>query len=159
MPQSGMSLVDRPSAREVVFSRLLNAPPELVWKTWSDVEHLQKWFGPAGFTITTEEFEFVEGGAWRFMMHGPDGTDYPNRIVFREIVPPARLRYENNWDLLGAPLGFSALITFVAVGRQTRLTIHLTFADEAAFRIALETYGVMDGGTQTLDRLARYLAA
>jgi uncharacterized protein YndB with AHSA1/START domain len=151
------SVLEQPSDREVIFARLLDAPQELVWRAWTDPEHVHQWVGPAGFTITTHEFEFVPGGVWRFIMHGPDGTDYPNRIVFREIVPPTRLVYENSWDLPGAPLDFSVVCTFVADANRTNLSIHMTFRDAEAFKTAVERYGVLHGGTQTLDRIAQYL--
>ncbi len=149
--------VARPSAREVVFSRLIAAPPDLVWEIWSDLRHLHEWFGPAGFTTTTEEFAFAPGGVWRFTMHGPDGTDYPTRIVFRTIEPKTRIVYTNDWDLAGAPLDFTVVVDFVAEGAGTRLTLHMTFADEAAMRTAVERYGVLRGGVETFERIARYV--
>jgi len=150
------SSAERLSDREVVFTRLVDAPPERVWKIWAELEHLQRWWGPAGFSTTTYEFDFAPGGLWRFIMHGPDGTDYPNRIVFREIDPPSRIVYENGWDLPGVPLDFTVVVTFVPDGTRTRFALHMTFRDEAALRAAVEVYGVMHGGTQTLDRLANY---
>jgi uncharacterized protein YndB with AHSA1/START domain len=146
------------SDREVIFNRLLDAPPELVWKVWNEVEHLHRWWGPTGFTTTTHEFDFVPGGVWRFVMHGPDGTDYPNRVVFREIVAPNRIVYENSWDLPGAPLEFVAVATFAAEEKRTRVSLHMTFYDAKAFRTAVERYGVLEGGTQTLERLAQYVS-
>jgi uncharacterized protein YndB with AHSA1/START domain len=101
----------------------------------------------------------VAGGNWRFTMHGPDGTDYPNLIVFREIEPPSRLVYDNGWGLPGAPLDFRVVVTFEVAGSKTRLSIHMTFPSDEALRIAVERYGVIPGGTQTLERIARYLAA
>jgi uncharacterized protein YndB with AHSA1/START domain len=148
---------EHPSSREVIFSRLLDAPRELVWKVWSDQEHLHQWFGPAGFSTTTHEFSFVPGGVWRFIMHGPNGTDYPNRIVFREIAPPSRLVYENGWDLPGAPLDFTVVVSLESVDAKTRLSIHMTFRDAESFRTAVERYGVLDGGTTTLDRIEEYV--
>jgi uncharacterized protein YndB with AHSA1/START domain len=145
------------SDREVVFSRLLDVPPELAWKAWTDPRHLHRWWGPAGFSTTTHEFAFVPGGVWRFIMHGPDGTDYANRIVFREIEPPSRLVYENGWDLPGAPLDFKVVVTLAAAGQKTLLSLHMTFRDAASFKRAVERYGVLQGGTQTLDRLADHL--
>jgi len=100
----------------------------------------------------------VPDGVWRFIMHGPDGTDYPNRVVFREIVPPSRLVYQNGWDLPGAPLDFVVVVTLLPEAQRTRFTIHMTFRDAAAMKTAVESYGVLQGGTQTLDRLAQYLA-
>ena len=70
------------AARSIVTTRLVDAPRDLVFEAWSDVEHLKHWWGPNGFTTTTSEFDFRPGGVWRFVMHGPDGTDYPNLIVF-----------------------------------------------------------------------------
>lgn len=157
MLRSELSVRSQPSDREVLFSRLLDAPRELVWKVWSDPEHLHVWFGPEGFTITTHAFSFVVDGVWRFIMHGPDGTDYPTLIVFREIDPPLRLVYDNGWDLPGAPLDFTMVVLFATEGAKTRLSMRLTFESPEAFTTAVERYGVLEGGTQTLDRLARYL--
>jgi uncharacterized protein YndB with AHSA1/START domain len=154
---AGISVVERPSEREVVFSRAFAASRELLWKAWSDPRHLHRWFGPTGFTTTTHEFAFVPGGVWRFVMHAPDGTDVPNRIVFRELDPPARLVYENGWDLPGFPLDFTVVVTFVAEGDGTRLSIHMTFRDVEAMRTAVERYGVLEGGTQTLERIEAYV--
>jgi uncharacterized protein YndB with AHSA1/START domain len=158
----GASLLDASSAerlsdREVVFTRLVDAPRERVWMIWAELRHLHRWWGPAGFTTTTHEFTFAPDGVWRFVMHGPDGTDYPNRIVFREIDPPARIVYENGWDLPGVPLDFTVVVTFAPEEEKTRFSLHMTFRDAEALRAAVERYGVMQGGTQTLDRLATYV--
>lgn len=157
MPPS--TVTARPSDHEVVFTRLLDAPVEKAWRVWTDPVHLHQWFGPDGFTITTHEFAFAPGGVWRFTMHGPDGVDNPNVVVFREIVPPTRLVYENGWDLPGAALDFTAVVPLVPQGKKTSLSIHLTFADAQALKTAVEIYGVIDGGTQTLGRIAGYLGS
>lgn len=153
------SAIDQPSEREVVFSRVFDAPRELLWRAWSESRHLHRWFGPSGFTTTTHEFAFELGGVWRFVMHGPDGTDYPNTIVFRELDPPARLVYENSWELPDAPLRFTVAVTFTTERARTRMSIHFTFADAEALRTATERYGVREGGVQTLDRFDEYLRA
>jgi uncharacterized protein YndB with AHSA1/START domain len=150
--------MEQPSDREVIFSRLLDAPRELVWKVWTQLEHVHRWWGPSGFTTTTHQFNFAPGGEWRFIMHGPDGTDYPNRVVFHEIVPLSRLVYQNGWDLPGAPLDFTVVVTFDTDGEKTRLSIHMTFSNAESLRTAVERYGVLEGGTQTLDRLADHLS-
>ncbi|HET8649934.1 MAG TPA: SRPBCC domain-containing protein [Gemmatimonadales bacterium] len=154
-PEPSGSRVERPSPCEMVFSRLLDAPRELVWRMWSELEHIHEWYGPEGFTTTTFEFNFVPGGVWRHIMHGPDGTDYPTRITFREIEPPSRLVYDNGWDLPDTPLEFRVVVTLEAVGSRTALSLHMTFPSTDAVRVAVERYGVLEGGTQTLDRLAR----
>ena len=158
MTQTPIRSTEFPSSREVVFKRLLDAPRELVWKVWTDPRHLHEWWGPTGFTTTTLEFSFVPGGLWSSVMHGPDGTDYPTIIIFREITPPSRLVYENAWDLPDAPIDFVATITFEAEGAKTRFAQRMTFRDEASFKIAVERYGVLEGGRECFERLAEYLA-
>ncbi len=78
--------------REIVITRLIAAPPELVFEAWTDPEHLAAWWGPDGFTTTTTALDMRPGGVWRFVMHGPDGRDYENRITFEEIVRPGAHR-------------------------------------------------------------------
>ena len=78
--------------REIVSARVFDAPRELVWKAWVDPKHVAQWWGPKGFTNTIHEMDVRPGGVWRFAMHGPDGTDYKNEIVFIEVVRPERDR-------------------------------------------------------------------
>ena len=66
---------------------LIDGPPDLVFEAFTDPGHLDRWYGPNGFTVTTHAFEFRPGGTWDFTMHGPDGTDYPNWIEWLEIIP------------------------------------------------------------------------
>jgi len=156
---SARSTIEQPSDREVVFSRVFDAPRELLWTAWSEPRHLHRWFGPTGYTTTTHEFVFAPGGTWRFVMHGPDGTDTPNTIVFRELDPPSRLVYENSWERPGLRLDFTVAVSFVTEDGGTRLSIHFTFTDAEALRIATEQYGVREGGVQTLDRFEEYVRA
>src|SRR4051794_29231769 len=81
------------SDREIVFSRVFDAPRELVWKAWTEPHHVTKWWGPNGFTTTIHEMDVRTGGTWHHTMHGPDGTDYPNKSIFVEVVKPERIVY------------------------------------------------------------------
>src|SRR5258706_2724536 len=74
---------------------VFDAPRELVWKVWTEPEHIGMWWGPDGFTTTTHKMEVKAGGVWRFVMHGPDGRDYQNKITFIEVVKPERLVYKH----------------------------------------------------------------
>jgi uncharacterized protein YndB with AHSA1/START domain len=74
--------------REIVVVRTIHGPRSLVFEVYTRAEHLEAWWGPDGFTTSTRSFEFRPGGVWDFDMHGPDGTDYPNWVVWQEIVPP-----------------------------------------------------------------------
>ena len=74
--------------REIVITRLLSAPKTLVWDAWTQPEHLVHWYGPDGFSLTSKEMEVKSGGTWEFILHGPDGRDYPNKILFLEVEKP-----------------------------------------------------------------------
>lgn len=148
--------VTRPTPRAVVFSRLIAAPVDLVWELWSDPRHLREWYGPTGFTITTRHFAFEPDGVWEFIMHGPDGIDNPSRIVFRDIEPKSRFTYDNSWAYPDAPLEFTGEVMLTPEGDGTRLVLELVFANEEAMRTAVERYGVLNGGVETFDRLARW---
>src|SRR6185503_15809689 len=100
--------------REFLHSRRIDAPRERVFRAFSDPAHLTRWWGPKGFTSTFHEFDLRPGGSWRFLLHGPDGKDYPNESVFVEVVAPERIVFEH---LSGHH--FVMTITFEAQGAQT----------------------------------------
>jgi uncharacterized protein YndB with AHSA1/START domain len=144
--------------REIVITRIFDAPRELVWEAWTNPKHVVNWWGPNGFTTTIEKMDVRVGGVWKHVMHGPDGTDYPNKSVFTEIVKPERIKYSHGGGTKGKPgVQFDATWTFEAVGKQTRLTIHQIFASAADRDMVVKTYGAIEGGKQTLARLADYL--
>ena len=134
--------------REFVHSRLIDAPRERVFRAFAKPEHLAKWWGPNGFTSTFETFDLRPGGTWRFVLHGPDGTDYPNENVFREIVAPERVVIEH----VSEDHHFFLTITFTAQGDRTRVDWHQVFDDAAhKERIAAVVSGANE---QNLSRLA-----
>lgn len=77
--------------RTLSTTRVFNAELELVWKVWSDINHLNNWWGPRGFTQTTSKYDFVENGVWSFVMHGPDGVDYQNDMIYSVIIPMKKI--------------------------------------------------------------------
>jgi uncharacterized protein YndB with AHSA1/START domain len=142
--------------REIVIERIVDAPPELVWRAWTEPDQIAKWWGPDGFTTTIHEMHVRVGGVWRFMMHGPDGTDYPNRVVYREIVEPERLVYDHSDD--EGNDRFRSTVTFAALGKRTKVTLRAVF-ETAQARAAKVKFGAVEGGRQTLARLGQHLAA
>jgi uncharacterized protein YndB with AHSA1/START domain len=82
-------------ARSIVITRVIDAPRDIVFEAWTDPKHLAEWWGPTGFTTTTSKFEMRPGGIWRFVMHGPDGRDYQNRVTYHEILRPERIVYSH----------------------------------------------------------------
>lgn len=143
--------------REIIMSRLLNAPRELVWKVWTQPEHLINWWGPNGFTTTSKNMSLTAGGEWRFVMHGPDGRDYQNRIVFTEVKKPELLRYKHAGDEETEPISFEVKISFAAEGRKTRLKMVMTFANAAELSRVEKEYGAIEGGIQHVASLEEYL--
>jgi uncharacterized protein YndB with AHSA1/START domain len=145
------------AGNEIVISRLLNAPPELVFEAWIDPDHLAHWYGPNGFTITHKNIDLREGGSWTFIMHGPDGRNYPNKVYFLEIVKPERLVYKHAGEDDTEDVNFQTTVTFEKVGEQTRLTMQSKFATAADLERVNREYGALEGGKQTVNRLAEYL--
>jgi len=140
--------------REIVTTRVFDAPRELVFKAWTDPKHVAQWWGPKGFTTTIHEMDVRPGGVWRFIMHGPDGTDYNNSIVFDEIVKPERLVYTHGSD--DEPEQFRVTVTFAEHGGKTKLTMRALFPS-AAECDKVKKFGAVEGGNQTLERLEQYL--
>src|SRR5437763_3235884 len=97
--------------REIVISRVIGAPRELVFEAFTRVRHLSRWWGPEGFTTKTRSFEFRVGGEWDFVMHGPDGTEYQEWITWREIVPPERIELLHG-ESRDDPNAFESVLTF-----------------------------------------------
>ncbi len=146
-------------ARQISISRVLNAPRELVFKAWTDPHHVVSWWGPRGFTTTVYEMEVKPGGRWRHVMHGPDGVDYPNLIVYSEIAAPERLVYMHGSGADDDP-GFEVTVTFAeAPGNRTSLTMCMVFPTAEARNFVVEKHNAIEGGNQTLDRLAEKMFA
>ena len=144
------------AGRELVLERVYDAPRELVYKVWTDPRHVVHWWGPNGFTTTNHSMEVKVGGMWRYTMHGPDGTDYPNRMTFLVVEPNKRLVYDHGDD--ENPRMFQASASFDDLGGKTRLTLRLVFDTAEQRNETVEKAGAIEGGKQTLARLAEYIS-
>jgi uncharacterized protein YndB with AHSA1/START domain len=146
--------------RSIIGMRVFAAPRDLVFSAFTDPKHLAQWWGPNGFTTTTHSFDFRPGGIWRFVMHGPDGRDYQNRITFDEIVRPERLVYHHDGGEDVEPVQFAQTLTFEDLGDdQTCLTWHGTFPSAEARARVIKDYGADKGLAQTMARLDEYVSA
>lgn len=144
--------------REMVITRTFDAPRELVWEAVTNPEHVVHWWGPDGFTNTLEKMDFRVGGVWKHVMHGPDGTNYPNKSTFTAIVKHERIEYSHGGGRKGDPaVQFEATWTFETVGKQTKVTLRALFPTVEAYQTTVKFYGAIEGGKQTLARLADYL--
>jgi len=143
--------------REIVITRMINAPQALVFEVWTDPAHLDEWWGPKGFANTTHSVDIRTGGEWIYTMHGPDGTDYPNRMRFKEVTAPHRLAYIHDEGRDNDENAFEATVTFEAVGDKTKLTLHTIFPTAAQRKLVVEKFGAIEGGNQTISRFEAQL--
>jgi uncharacterized protein YndB with AHSA1/START domain len=139
------------SAREIVTTRVFDAPRERVFRAWTDPEHLASWWGPTGFTSTFQDFDLRPGGVWRFVMRGPDGVEYKNKSVFVEIVRPERLVFKH----VSGPM-FLVTATFAEQAGKTKVTFQMLF-ETAAAREKVKGFAV-EANEQNFDRLEAELA-
>ena len=142
--------------REIVITRVIDAPRELVFEAFTEIRHLSRWWGPEGFTTTTRAFELRVGGEWIFVMHGPDGTDYQEWISWIEIAPPERIALLHG-EFRGDPNAFESVITFAPDGAATRLEMRTVFPTKQMRDEVVEKYRAVEGGQQTLSKLAAYV--
>jgi uncharacterized protein YndB with AHSA1/START domain len=139
--------------REIASTRVFDAPRDLVFDAWTDQQQVAQWWGPNGFTTTTQSMDVRPGGAWIFVMHGPDGTDYKNHVVYREVVRPERLVY----DHISGPL-FRATVIFDAEGEKTRISMQMVFETAELRNRVAEEYEAVEGLEQTLNHLGEHAA-
>lgn len=151
MAMSALPDAQTSAARAFLHQRVLDATPTRVFAAFADPALLARWWGPAGFRSSFQTFEFRPGGAWRFVMHGPDGQDYPNESRFHTLQPDQRIVIEH----LALVHHFWLDITLSAQGAQTLLQWRQVF-DSAEERDALADF-VGPANEQNLDRLAELL--
>jgi uncharacterized protein YndB with AHSA1/START domain len=153
MDMTSNEAVDTTVDREITATRVFRAPRALVWRMWTEREHIARWYGPRGFTLTTRVMDVRPGGRWAFVMHGPDGRDYENEIVYVELVEPERIVY----DHVSKP-SFRTTATLVAQGDETRMTMRMVFATAELRDWTIENHKADVGLGETLGRLGDELA-
>lgn len=136
----------------LLLRRTLDAPVDLVWEAWTNPEHIANWWGPNGFTNTISKMDMRTGGEWNLVMHGPDGTDYDNKCIFREVIQNKKIVYEHiNWPK------FVATVEFEAQGEQTQLTWRMEFESEEEFIQVVKKHGAEEGQKENVIKLNAYL--
>jgi len=140
------------SDRELRLTRVLDAPVALVWEVWTQPEHLAKWWGPDGFTNTITTMNVEPDGDWELIMHGPDGTDYPNKSIFREVILHKKIVYEH----ISGPK-FISTIEFEEIGGQTNISWHMLFETAEEFIRTVKTYKADEGLKQNIKKLNAYV--
>jgi uncharacterized protein YndB with AHSA1/START domain len=138
--------------RELRISKLLNAPRELVFEVWTNPQHIVHWWGPDGFTNTISKMEVKDGGEWNFIMHGPDGRNYDNKIIFVEIIKPELIRYKH----VSFPY-FNVTVSFEQQENKTLLSMHMLFETKEELQKTIEVFKADEGLKQTISRLSAYV--
>jgi uncharacterized protein YndB with AHSA1/START domain len=144
--------IQNTSDRELRISREFKAPIELMWKVWTDPEHLKNWWGPNGFTNTITKMDVKQGGEWDLVMHGPDGTDYKNKSMFVEVIKHKKIVY----DHLTSPK-FRATVEFESKGKITLLNWHMLFESKEQLIQVVKTFKADEGLRQNIEKLTLYL--
>jgi len=138
--------------RELVITRKLNAPIDLVWEVWTKPEHITNWWGPNGFTNTIHVMDVRPEGEWDLVMHGPDGTDYKNKSVFKEVIKNKKIVYEH----VSAPK-FIATVEFEAQGEETLIQWRMLFQTAEEFIHTVKTFKADEGLKQNIEKLNAFL--
>src|ERR1700704_5823970 len=138
--EDGTSTTDR----EIVTTRVVDAPREHVFEAWTDPKHVAQWWGPNGFTNTIQEMDVRPGGVWRLIMHGPDGVDHPNRIVYIEVVKPERLVYNHGGPEEDEHGQFHVTVTFDEEDGKTRVTMRSIFPTAEERDQVIKEHGALE---------------
>jgi uncharacterized protein YndB with AHSA1/START domain len=151
---AGTSAAAATADRELIVSRLIDAPRKLVFMAWTNPEHVARWWGPQGFTTTYCKMDVRPGGAFRVCMRSPDGADLWKRGIYRDIVEPERIVFTFAWEDAAGNPGHELLttVTFVEHGSGTKLTLH-----QAVFQTVEARESHRAGWTSCLERFAEYI--
>lgn len=137
--------------RGIQITRVVKASVELVWEVWTNPERIANWWGPNGFTSTIQKMDFREGGEWLLTMHGPDGKNYPNRSVFKEIMPLRKIVFEHFNP------HFVTTVLFDSRAEETTIEWSMLFDTEEMREIVVKAHKADEGLKQNLDKLEAYL--
>jgi uncharacterized protein YndB with AHSA1/START domain len=154
MLNTGTLQVTLPSDREVVLTRVFDAPRELVYDALTKPELLKRWFGPRGWSLVVCEVDLRVGGAWRFVLRGPDGSEMGMRGVYRELARPERTVHTESFDVYPG----ESIVTGVLVERDGKTTLTGTVLYESKeIRDAVVRSGMEHGAAESYDKLAELL--
>lgn len=139
-------------SRELRTEKSFTVPVDLMWDVWTNPKHLANWWGPAGFTVTVHEMDVREEGEWRLTLHGPDGTNFANRSIFKQIIPHQKIVFEHF-----NPHFFTTVI-FDSNGKNTKIDWTLEFDTVELREIIVSVHKADEGQRQNLEKLEKYLS-
>jgi uncharacterized protein YndB with AHSA1/START domain len=139
--------------REIRLIRTIRTTIDRMWDMWTDPAHIARWWGPKGFTSTILTMDIQVGGEWTLTMHGPDGTDYPNRSIYREIVPKKKIVLEHFNP------HFITTVLFEPDGEGIRMDWSLLFDTPEMRETVANVHKAEEGQRQNIEKLEQYLSA
>ena len=138
--------------QELKTIKTINAPIEKMWEVWTNPDHLVKWWGPNGFTNTIHQMDLEKGGEWKMTMHGPDGTNFPNRSIFLEIIPNEKIVFEHFNP------HFITTVSFESVDSGTKIEWSMLFDSPEMYEIVVKAHKADEGQKQNLEKLEKYIS-
>src|SRR6202049_4764507 len=156
MKNTGTLKVHTPTDREIVLTRVFDAPRRLVFDAFSKPELLKRWFGPRGWSLVVCEVDLKVGGGFRFVLRGPDGKEMGMRGAYREIVPPGRSVHMESFD--DYPGESQVTAVFVEQGGKTTFTVTVLYPSHEVRDMVLKS-GMEQGAAKSYDKLAELLAS
>lgn len=136
---------------ELKISHFFNTQIDQMWEVWTNPDHIKNWWGPTGFTNTIHKMDFQVGGEWKFTMHGPDGINYPNRSIYKEIIPFQKIVFEHFNP------HFITTVLFTPMKEKTLLHWSAIFDSEEMFEIIVKAHKADEGMNQNIEKLENYL--
>ncbi|MFX3626114.1 MAG: SRPBCC domain-containing protein [bacterium] len=132
--------------------RIIDAPIEMVWRAWTEPDLIKEWWGPDGYSTTILKMEVRTEGVWELIMHGPDGTDFSNYTVFKEIVKHEKIVYRHESEPK-----FTTTALFKAIGSKTEMVWTMVFDTKEDLEGAIKNYGASEGLAQNIIKLENFL--
>ncbi len=139
------------SQKELQTTATFHAPLVLIWEAWSNPEKIVHWWGPNGFTTTIQEMDFREDGEWNLILHGPDGTNYPNRSVYKEIIPLKKIAFEHFNP------HFITTVLFESNEEGTGMQWNMLFDSPEQYEVIVKAHKADEGQKQNIERLQNYI--
>ncbi|MGN8068209.1 SRPBCC domain-containing protein [Mucilaginibacter sp. 22184] len=137
--------------REMRITRTFKAPVELLWEVWTDPAHIINWWGPNGFTTTIHKMDFKEEGEWNLTLHAPNGTNYPNKSIYKEIVLLKKIVFEHFNP------HFFTTVLFESKGDETQVDWTMVFDNAEILETVVKVHKVDEGLKQNVEKLGEYL--
>lgn len=144
--------MEKTESRELRMAKTFEAPIDLMWKVWTDPEHIVNWWGPDGFSTTIHKIDFQEGGEWKLTLHGSDGTNYPNRSIFIEIITRKKIVFEHFNP------HFITTVIFESTGAETQVDWTLLFDSAEMCETIIKAHKAEEGQKQNIEKLEKYIS-